>query len=242
MRENFKRADDNGVVDIEVDLSAYGYKGKYDWLFSVFVKYNGTDETQADYEEFLETKESLIISLEHDQKAKYTGMRVVEGWSEIYFYTSTSKGFDVIVTKLLKESGYAFESNIVRDAKWNFYEVQLTPNELEHCHITSAKIIYELQEAGDDLEKIREVEHYVTFDTASQKERFVQNVAACGFEYKDDVNSDDYEHGVALVKQHGVTYDEVQKVVDELFTIIKKEHGYYEGWSTTLAHEEERTL
>lgn len=239
MREQFNRLDKNTNLLIEVDFDAYGYKNKYDWLFSIFIKFDASNENQENYEEFLETKESIIILLEHDNKAKYAGMRVVDGWSELYFYTNTSKGFDTLIANALKGSRYAYESNIVRDAKWNVYEVQLTPTELELCHITSAKIIAELEEEGDNLDLVREVEHYISFDTATQKERFIDNAVACGFEYKDDISTEEYEHGVALLKAHAVTLQIVASIVSELFAIIKKDHGFYEGWSTTLATEQE---
>ncbi|MCD6173746.1 MAG: DUF695 domain-containing protein, partial [Sulfurimonas sp.] len=55
-----------------------------------------------------------------------------------------------------------------------------------------------------------------------------------GFSFKDDISSDEFEHGVALVKKHAVSEEEVKKVIDELFLKVKEEQGFYEGWSTTL--------
>ena len=59
-----------------------------------------------------------------------------------------------------------------------------------------------------------------------------------GFSFKDDIESEDFEHGVALVKEHSLTSEEVRKVVEELFESVKKEKGFYEGWSTFLVEEE----
>ncbi len=91
-----------------------------------------------------------------------------------------------------------------------------------------------LQEEGDELSTPRDVEHYISFDTATQKERFIKNIITYGFEFKDDISSEEFEHGAALVKFHSVTNEELRNVVEELYELIKKEHGYYEGWSTTL--------
>ncbi|WP_457749014.1 DUF695 domain-containing protein [Sulfurimonas sp.] len=238
MREIFLREEDDSQVYIEVDLNAYGYSNKYGWLLSVFIKFDALDESAEGFEEFLEAKESLIIRLEHEDRAKYVGSRVVDGWSELYFYADDSKGLDVLVKEILKPVDYIYESNVVRDSKWDFHYRNLAPNELELCHIQSEKIIFLLQEEGDTLEVPRPVEHYVSFTTPTQKNKFINSLDLEGFSFKDEISSEEFEHGIALVKSHAVTSVEVKKVVNELFEAIKKEQGYYEGWSTLLAQDE----
>jgi len=238
MREIFLREENGNDVYIEVAMNAYAYSNKYAWLLSVFVKFDALNEEAEGFEEFLDLKESLIIALEHDEKAKYVGSRVVDGWSEFYFYAADSKGLDAVVTNILHSSDYVYESNVVRDTKWDFHYQNLAPSELELCHIQSEKIIFLLQEEGDNLEVQRSVEHYVSFTTPTQKNKFINSLHIDGFELKDEISSDEFEHGVALVKTHAVTSSEVKKVVNELFKEIKKEQGYYEGWSTVLAQGE----
>jgi len=238
MREFFSRVEDGSEIIIETDLNAYAYSNKYAWLLSVFIKFDALDESQEGFEEFLETKESLIIALEHEKRAKYVGGRVVDGWSELYFYALDSKGLDKIVSNILTPSRYIYESHTVRDTKWDFHHKNLTPNELELAHIQSEKIIYLLEEEGDNLEVPREVEHYVAFDTPTQKEKFLENLNLDGFVLKDEISSDEFENGIALLKEHSVTRDSLEKVVAELFELIKEYQGYYEGWSTTLVAKE----
>jgi hypothetical protein len=238
MREYFQRMEDGVKVNIEVDMNAFAYSEKFSWLFSVFVKYDALEENSEAYEEFLETKESLIIALEHGNRAKFAGMRIVEGWSEFYFYASSSKELDLIVAKMLNPSDYAYESNVVKDAKWDFNYKNLSPTELEQAHIQSEKIIFLLEEEGDAIGVSRPVEHYVSFETPTQKNRFVNTLDIEGFSFKDEIESEDFEHGIALVKEHSVTSEEVRKVVEELFASVKKEKGFYEGWSTVLVEEE----
>jgi len=239
MREIFDRIDDGSLIHIEVDLEADEQRESNIWLFSVFIKFDSFDESKEGFEEFLEFKESLIIALEHEGRVKYVGARIVDGWSELYFYASTSKELDAMVTAILKKSGYSYESNVVKDPKWNFYDLQLCPNTLELTHIQSAKVIFLLEEEGDDLSAKREVEHYISFETPTQKNRFLNTLDIEGFSFKDDISSEEFEHGVALIKEHAVTYEEVKKVVEELFEKVKLERGYYEGWSTTFVGSDE---
>lgn len=237
MREIFSRVEDSAIVNIEVEVDVEDYEDNYPWLYSLFVKPNSIEENSLGFEQFLELKESIIISLEHQNRAKYVGERVSEGWHEFYFYAKDSKNLEAQAAEMLKGSGYKYESNVVKDAKWDFYAKNLFPTELEFHNIQSQKIIFLLQEEGDELWVSRDVEHYVSFDTATQKERFVKSALEHGFEFKDDISSEEFEHGVALVKKHQVTEEEVRGVVEELYELIKKEHGYYEGWSTTLAQK-----
>ena len=237
MREVFKREQDGSLYNIEIEIDAGEYKEDFPWLFSVFIKYDGLDESSESYEEFLEIKESLIIAVEYEDKAKYVGSRIVDGWSEFYFCTSTAKDLNSLVSTMLKDTGYAHESNIIKDKKWNFYETQLFPTELEIAHIQSAKIIFLLDEEEDILTTPRVVEHYISFDTPTSKNRFINTLAIEGFSFKDEIDSEEFEHGIVLTKEHAVTEDEVTKVVSELFTAVKEEGGFYEGWSTTLVQE-----
>ncbi len=241
MREIYTKTQDDAVAKIEINFEVQEYKSESPWLLSLFVKYDSFDENQEGYEEFLETKEALIIALEHQKKVHYLGSRVVDGWSELYFCAEDSKGLEGVVKTILSSSNYAYESNVVRDSKWDVYETQLFPNELELAHIQSMKIITLLKEEGDDLSLPREVEHYVVFDTPTQKERFINSkeLTQEGFVFKDEISSEEYEHGVALSKVHSVDEVTLQKTVAQIYEELKKHGGYYEGWSTTLAGGEE---
>ena len=237
MRELFTRIEEDSVVHLEVDMNAFAYSSDNPWLFSVFIKFDAADELSESFEEFLEAKEALIIALEHEERTKYVGMRIVDGWSELYFYANDSKDLDAIVTKILSPSHYVYESSVVRDTKWDFHYKNLKPSELELCHIESEKIIFMLEEEEDDLEVVRPVEHYISFELPTQKNRFTNTLNIEGYTLKDEISSEEFEHGIALVKEHNVTSETVREEVTKLFEIIKKNQGYYEGWSTILASE-----
>jgi len=237
MRELFTRNEENSVVHLEVDMNAFAYSSDNPWLFSVFIKFDGSDEANESFEEFLETKEALIIALEHKDRTKYVGMRIVDGWSEIYFYANDSKDLDAIVTKILSPSHYVYESSVVRDTKWDFHYKNLKPSELELCHIESEKIIFMLEEEDDDLEVVRPVEHYISFELPTQKNRFINTLDIEGYTLKDEISSEEFEHGIALVKEHNVTRKTLQEELSKLFEIIKKHQGFYEGWSTVLSKD-----
>lgn len=238
MREFFNRVEDNKLVKIEVDLAAKDFQDTRPWLFSIFIKYDAFEDTDEKMEEFFELKEQVIMALEYKDSAYYIGNRIIDNWSELYFCAEDSKGLDVIANTALKSSGYVYESNVVKDSKWEFYDFNIYPTELEICLMQSFKIVELLEEEGDKLSTCREVEHYASFETAGHKDRFVQKALEAGYTFKDELDSQEYDHGVALTKEHAITEEDVLHVVSEIFSLIESENGSYELWSTLIQEEE----
>ncbi len=220
-------------IFIEVNLGEIRQEKDLKYLVSVFVKFDAMHEEIDSIEEFLEFKEKLLDSVANE--AVYIGMRVVDGWSEFYFYSKESKGIEQKVSAIFSGSGYVYEVSITKDDKWKFYYEDLFPSDLEMFLIYSKKIVLQMMGEGDDLSRPREVEHYVSFDTQSQKERFLKEIESAGFRYKDDVDNKELAHAVAITKEHALDQDTLRENIETLLRFIKKDHGRYELWSAPLA-------
>lgn len=216
--------DTNEGFSIEVELDIDEDVQTYPWLFSLFIESKLDEDTKKEIIDILETKPFV----------KYVGNRFIDGWSELYFYSMNSKNIQKDIDAYLKERSFKFESGVVKDTKWEFYRGNLQPSELEFFMIESQKIVDMLVEEGDDITKEREVEHYVMFDTQTQMQRFIESLGSIGFEFKDEISNDECEYGAAVVKSHDLQYKTLQKNIEELNELAKKEHGFYELWSTTL--------
>ncbi len=236
MRELFVSADEK--IDIEVELDIDEGEKTFSWLFSLFINFDLEKKSQEEIEVFLEMKESIILILEKNSMVKYVGQRIIDSWVELYFYSLNSKNLQKSIIKYLSESSLQFESGVVRDTKWDFYTANLMPNELEYCFMESQKIINLLEEEGDNIDISREVEHYAMFETSTQKQRFIDSAIENGFKFKDDLSTDECEHGVALTKVHNLQTDTLNIVIKELHDRVKIERGYYELWSTVLVEAE----
>jgi len=232
MRENFRSNEDN--INIEVELEIDEMQKDFPWLFSLFLKFDLDNQDEEKVDEFYEMKESIILSLEANSLVKYVGQRSIDGWVELYFYALNSKNLLDKIKTHLNESKLMFENGVVRDTKWDFYTANLMPSELEYCFMESQKIVELLVEEGDDAKKEREVEHYAMFDTDSQKQRFIEEVTTLGFTFKDDLSTDECDHGVAVIKTHNLEESTLRETIMKLYDSSKKEHGFYELWSTTL--------
>jgi len=238
MREFFNRVEDNELVKIEVDLAAKDFQDTHPWLFSIFIKYDAFEDTDEKVAEFFELKEQVIMSLEYKDSAYYIGNRIIDNWSEIYFCAEDSKGLEAIANSVLKSSGYVFECNVVKDAKWEFYDFNIYPTDLEMCLMQSFKITELLEEEGDNLSTCREVEHYASFETSGHKDRFLEKATQAGYAFKDDLDAEEYDHGVAIIKEHAISEEDILQLVSEVFALVESENGSYELWSTLIQEKE----
>ena len=223
MIEKYKNIEEDFKIEVELDIDED--VKTYPWLFSLFIESELDDATKKEIVELVEKKPFV----------KYVGFRFIDAWSELYFYSMNSKNIQQDVNGYLQKSSYKFEGGVVKDTKWDFYYGNLEPSELDYFMIESQKIVDMLIEEGDDITKEREVEHYVMFDTQTQMQRFLESSNSIGFEFKDEISSDECDYGVAITKAHDLRYETIYNVIKELNALVKTEHGYYELWSTTLA-------
>ena len=238
MREFFNRVEDEDLVNIEVDLAAKDFQETHPWLFSIFIKYDAFEDTDEKMGEFFELKEQLIIALEYKDTAYYIGNRIIDNWSELYFCAEDSKGLEAIAKNILKDSGYVFECNVVKDSKWEFYDFNIYPTDLEMCLMQSFKITEMLDSEGDNLSTCREVEHYASFETAGHKDRFLEKATSAGYTFKDELDAEEYDHGVAVTKEHSLDEESILQRVSEIFSLVDSESGSYELWSTIIQEQE----
>jgi regulator of RNase E activity RraB len=249
MREFYTQVEEGRLVKLEVELDAQEKieeKMLYPWLYTVFIKLknplpNGLGD--EDEEDFLyECKERLTIKLEEKEKAVYVGSKTTDGWYELYFYLQDPKGMENKTKDILSAFGYKYESNSVKDKKWNLYEVTLIPNIKQMHHIQSRHIIEEMLEEGDDLTQQREVEHYVLFQTASLRQKFEEVLEEKSLTCKGDFERDEVEdfiYGIAIATTQDLQEESINGATDMILDLCREYHGHYEGWSASLADEKD---
>ncbi|MEA1918313.1 MAG: DUF695 domain-containing protein [Campylobacterota bacterium] len=214
---------------------------EYPWLLWLFIKLKSPESDglwgEDEHEELL----SIMDLLQEQYEAmdvQHVGYKVQEGWLEIYYYAAQAKRFQGIASEALKPYHYTFDTGSSRDTKWDNYRFELYPNHKTILYIQSMETISALQDEGDDLSIERGCEHYLFFQTEAQRERAITKLEKSGFTCKDDTpynSKEEYAYGIVMIKSHPVDEESVHMIVDELNEIAIKEHGIYEGWSTTVA-------
>jgi len=230
---------ENGDTRIEVDLSLTDEAPDQErpWLLWLFVKVpDGTDMS------FVTFRDDLIHTLHTQIDALYAGTITKDGWSELYFYGSTSKKFENLTSEVMsRHNSYPYERGSSKDTKWEMYLEKLYPEPYVLIMIQNRETIAALIAAGDDLSVSRDVEHYLFFQTPTALDRFANSMQNQGYSIKEHMNDpeSDYSHGVTLVKNECITPEQVDESTSMLFELVLQEHGIYEGWSTVLGGEQD---
>ena len=247
MREFYTQVEEGSLVKIEVELEAQEMiedKILYPWLYTVFIKLKTPLENglaDEDEEDLLnECKERLSIKLQEKEQAIYVGSKTTSGWYEVYFYLQDPKGVENKTKDMLSAFEYKYESNAVKDKNWKLYEVSLRPTLAQSHQIQSRHIIEELSEEGDDLSQPREVEHYLLFQTASLREKFLEVLTEKSLTCKDIFESEDEEFcfGVIVSITQAVDEATMHITTDMLLELCLIHHAQYEGWSTSMVDQE----
>ena len=229
-------------VTIEANLDFDPQSDDMVWMLWAFAPLKEAEEaggcSAPEWERLAAIEAALTDRLELRNGALYAGMRLQEGWAEMYYYAAWSKGAEQQFRDVFKQFGYErIEYGASRDTHQAFYRETLYPDAHELQQARSREIIGELAEAGDDLTVPRAVEHYLFFQTETAMRRAAAHLAETGRVEVGLEGEGRFPHGLALTCEHACTEAALTEVTAPLIALAEQEYGFYMGWSTTLARE-----
>jgi len=235
------RNEENEPVTIEANLDFEPQSDDTVWMLWAFVPLKTPSKEggcgSAERVDLDSAKTELADALELRNGALYAGMRLQEGWAELYFYAAWSKGAERQFRDTFKAHGYPrIEYGASRDTHHAFYHETLAPDPFELQQSRSAEIIAELADAGDDLAKARPVEHYLFFQTPTAMQRAAVALAEEGVRVETGMEGEEpYAHGLLYERSHACTPEALEAVTTPLIETVLEAHGIYLGWNTGLA-------
>jgi uncharacterized protein (TIGR01619 family) len=129
--------------------------------------------------------------------------------------------------------------DIKLDDIWEAYFTFLYPNEETQDYMSNQKVVDQLEEAGDNLEKPRPVDHWLYFRTEKDRDAFIESIKIDGFkiESTDLVQESEYPHQLKISNITAVDIDIISTVTLKLNKIAKEHNGDYDGWETVVVKE-----
>lgn len=125
------------------------------------------------------------------------------------------------------------------DPEWGFLLEYLAPDRERWQWIMDHRVVRQLMEAGDDIEKPRTVDHALHFKTEPALDAFV---AAAGNEgFKESQRSEDKDNGgerpwmVEVQREDAVEVNNIHDAVMYLTELAEAEDGEYDGWGCPVA-------
>lgn len=166
----------------------------------------------------------------------YAGRTTFAGNRDFYFYCADRTLETAFAEMIRAKHDYSFEIGGRDDPDWQAYFRFLYPGAREFQMIQNQRVVRQLEEYGDSLEDAREVQHWIYFDNAVQRETFVHRLPRTGFVVSDehDEGPEDRPYVVSVVKHHAVDVETVNDEVMRLFDLSCDCHGDYDGWETSV--------
>ncbi|MCD4791700.1 MAG: DUF695 domain-containing protein [Bacteroidales bacterium] len=152
-----------------------------------------------------------------------------------YIYVSDTINIRAKLTDLYKKyKHYKFYINIEPDRKWETYLNFLYPDEEIQEYMSNQKILVQLQSAGDDLSKERQVDHWIYFPDKSKMELFIIDVKKIGFkiESQDKINDSGLLYQLHISRIDFIDMESISKLSLNIRRKAKKLGGDYDGWET----------
>lgn len=192
--------------------------------------------SEADYDFLDDVEESIIESITRQIDGVYVGAVASQGTHTMAFYFAKRDGSEAEVEKAMSGiEGVEWGAQIEADAQWSFYFDVLAPSPEQMRFIGDARLVEQLEEAGDKLAAPRAVEHTAFFETADDRSAFVEAVTPLGFSILRTENDadDDLPFGLEFVREHSVELDTVFGITSQLDELATGHNGMYDGWQTS---------
>ncbi|HWI93659.1 MAG TPA: DUF695 domain-containing protein [Flavisolibacter sp.] len=150
-----------------------------------------------------------------------------------YYYIKDTNNIRLKLSALYKKQfpGYQPIINIREDASWEAYLTFLYPNEETMEYMNNEKVVTKLREAGDKLDKERQVDHWLYFSNAKSRDSFIVYAKAKDFK----IESKETREGAKPFQLHISRVDivdlpSISKLTLELRREARKYDGDYDGW------------
>jgi len=180
--------------------------------------------------------DSVVAVLNRSVKNVIVGTFTYQCQRRDYFYVADTTGLRQQIIDLLSKyfPKYTPAFNVKPDKDWAAYLEFLYPNEETFNYMQNEKVLMQLQNAGDKLEKERQVDHWLYFKTESDRECFIQYATQAHFklESKEKDVTLALPFKLQLSRIDKVDAPTINKITLELRKQAKKCKGDYDGWET----------
>lgn len=235
---------DNIIGSMFVDLGLYNYAPVSDRqnLVWISLKLNDPREdgmTTAEESEILYDIEDQIEStLSKAHNAIWAGRLTSNGKRDYYFYFENIDLYEKTISELMVQfPTYEYDYGTKLDKDWETYFNFLYPSPREMQCLQNRRVLDSLEENGDPLTKSRQVDHWIYFNSESNRENYIQKILTKNFKIESkefDNDSDDEKYPLQISRVDNVDIDSVNEYVLFLWELANEHNGRYDGWETSV--------
>jgi regulator of RNase E activity RraB len=103
----------------------------------------------------------------------------------------------------------------------------------------NGRVLSSLKKNGDNHLIKREVEHWIYFDFAENRDRFHHAASKLGFKVasQSDDAPEPRRFGISVMHNTSVDYNTINDAVLQLFDLSNEFNGEYDGWETSVRRD-----
>ena len=235
---------DNKPSSLSVDLGLYKVapiEGKPNFIW-ISIKMNQALanglSSSGESELLSKIEDNLVRKINSKFYSTYVGSLTSNGNKDFYFYVGDTTFYEKVLSEFTRTyPDYKINYGLKTDENWSGYFNFLYPSPQQFQSIQNRRIIDQLEKNGDKLTKMRDVDHWIYFNTKTDRDHFLKKIMYDGF----TIVSQDYDKtsGGLPYKLHikridKVDWNSVDGYVIYLWELANKFNGVYDGWETSL--------
>jgi hypothetical protein len=238
--ENYVVSIDGRPVSINVDLGLFTAAPIKERPFVIILrtKIKNPDTKGMPYSEeqgtLLQIEDSLIDELGKETGAIFAGRFTQRGLREFYFYAPDTIGYEKGVKQAMKNfPAYEWLSRAKEDKKWENYYTVLYPADVELIKIKSKRQIETISQSNLVSKKDILINHYFSFNTFSNREKFLRELPWPGFEIMELPEGVDFKTNKFILTLQRKAIPEllwIDQFIIPLYRYTQKLGGKYVAW------------
>lgn len=158
-----------------------------------------------------------------------------------YYYASDTVGLRSELMKMYAAKFPLYEPyvSIKTDAAWDAYLSFLYPNEEIKEYMSNTKVVMNLSNAGDKLEKPRQVDHWIYFANEADRKCFIAYCERNKYKIESAEKVEKYKlpFQLQISRTDKVDVGSISAITLELRKEATKCKGDYDGWETFVIKE-----
>ena len=152
-----------------------------------------------------------------------------------YYYIKDTAGIRQILSKAFTTlfPKYEYYIEIKADPNWEAYLKFLYPNPETMDYMADEKVVMNLSQAGDKLDKPRPVDHWLYFNTEGDREAFIKYAQQSGFKVEGkEKKQTALPFELHLSRTDKADINSIHAITTTLRKKARELHGSYDGWET----------
>jgi len=233
---------EKGVGSVLINISAKNIApvSGYPFILVTGITYTGCNPdglpAKAQFEDLYTISDSVKKIIDKHTSNILVGTFTYQCERLDYYYIKDTSGIrlqlDRMYTSRFKK--YSSYISIKEDKKWLAYLDFLYPNEETLEYMGNQKVVMKLVEAGDKLEKERQVDHWIYFVSGKDRDCFIAYATRNGFkvEAKEHIADATRPFKLQISRVDKIDMSTITDITLSLRREAPKCNGVYDGWET----------